>query len=76
MNTVNYQVGDDVSYGIGGDRYYDGKITRITNRFIFTDSGRKYTRKVYSDGRVGYRETGCKYCFLVPGRVEYYDPHF
>ena len=45
MNTVNYTVGQDVSYGIGGDRYYDGKITRITKRFIFTDSGRKYTRK-------------------------------
>ena len=76
MNTVNYQVGQDVSYGIGGDRYYDGKITRITKRFIFTDSGRKYTRKEFKDGSVSYRETGCKYCYLVPGVVEYLDPHF
>ncbi len=76
MTTVNYQVGDEVSYGIGGDRYYDGKITRITKRFIFTDSGRKYTRKELPNGQVSYRETGCKYCFLVAGKVEYYDPHF
>ena len=76
MNTVNYTVGQDVSYGIGGDRYYDGKITRITKRFIFTDSGRKYTRKEFKDGSVSYRETGCKYCYLVPGVVEYLDPHF
>ena len=76
MNTANYQVGDDVSYGINGDRYYDGKITRITKRFIFTDSGRKYTQKVASDGRVYYTETGCRYCYLVAGRQEYLDPHF
>ena len=76
MTTVNYAVGDDVSYGINCDRYYDGKITRITNRFIFTDSGRKYTRKVYKDGSVHYRETGCKYCYLIAGKVEYLDPHF
>lgn len=76
MTTVNYQVGDDVSYGIGGDRYYDGKIVRITKRFITTDRGTKYTRKEASDGRVYYTQTGCKYCYLVPGVVEYYDPHF
>jgi hypothetical protein len=46
MNTVQYKVGDDVSHGIGGDRYYDGKITRITKRFITTDRGTKYTKKV------------------------------
>ena len=41
-----YNVGDDVSHGIGGDRYYDGKIVRMTKRFITTDRGTKYTRKV------------------------------
>lgn len=71
-----YNVGDDVSYGIGGDRYYDGKITRITQRFIFTDSGRKYTRKVFKDGSVSYRETGCKFVYLMAGKHEYMDPHF
>ena len=76
MNTVNYQVGDDVSYGINCDRYYDGKITRITKRFIFTDSGRKYTRKVYKDGSVSYRETGCKYVYLMAGVHNHLDPHF
>ena len=76
MTTVQYQVGDDVSYGIGGDRYFDGKITRITKRFIFTDSGRKYTQKTAADGRVYYTSTGCRYCFLVPGKQEYLDPHF
>ena len=76
MNTVNYQVGQDVSYGIGGDRYYDGKIVRMTKRFIFTDSGRQYTRKEAKDGRVYYTETGCKYCYMIAGRQEYLDPHF
>lgn len=76
MTTANYQVGDEVSYGIGGDRYYDGRITRITQRFIFTDSGNKYTRKVLKDGTVSYRATGNRYCFLVAGRQEYLDPHF
>jgi hypothetical protein len=76
MNTVEYKVGDDVSHGIGGDRYYDGKITRITKRFIFTDSGRQYTRKVDREGRVYYTQTGCKYCYLMAGKHEYMDPHF
>jgi hypothetical protein len=74
--TTQYKVGDDVSYGIGGDRYYDGKITRITKRFIFTNSGRKYTQKVAQDGSVIYRETGCRYVYLIPGVQEYMDPHF
>ena len=76
MTTVNYQVGDDVSSGINGDRYYAGKIARITNRFIFTDRGEKFTRKVARDGHVYYTLTGCKYCYLVPGVQEYLDPHF
>jgi hypothetical protein len=71
-----YNVGDDVSYGINCDRYYDGKITRITNRFIFTDSGRKYTRKIFKDGSVSYRATGCKYIYLMKGVHNYMDPHF
>jgi hypothetical protein len=73
---ITYNIGDDVSYGIGGDRYYDGKIVRITKRFIFTNSGRKYTQKVAHDGRVYYTETRCKYCYLMPGVHEYMDPHF
>jgi len=76
MTTTNYQVGQDVSYGIGGDRYYDGKIVRITKRFIFTDSGRQYTRKEDKNGRVYYTETGCKFCYLMAGKQEYLDPHF
>jgi len=71
-----YNIGDDVSHGIGGDRYYDGKIVRMTKRFIFTDSGRQYTRKVARDGQVYYTQTGCKYCYLMPGKHEYMDPHF
>ena len=76
MTTVDYKVGDEVSYGIGGDRYYDGKIVRITNRFIFTDSGRKYTQKVAKDGSVHYNETGCRYVYLMPGVHNHLDPHF
>jgi hypothetical protein len=76
MTQNEYKIGDDVSYGIGGDRYYDGKIVRMTKRFIFTDSGRKYTRKEDNSGRVYYTETGCKFCYLMTGRQEYLDPHF
>ena len=76
MSTVNYAIGDDVSYGINCDRYYDGKITRITKRFIFTDSGRQYTRKVAKDGSVHYNATGCRYIYLMKGVHEHLDPHF
>ena len=76
MSTVEFKVGDDVSYGINCDRYYDGKITRITKRFIFTDSGNQYTRKVDRDGRVYYNRTGSRYFYLMAGRHEYLDPHF
>ena len=76
MNTVEYKVGDDVSHVIGCDYYYDGKITRITKRFIFTEGGRKYTRKVDSKGRVYYTATGNKYIHLMHGKHEHLDPHF
>ena len=76
MTTVNFTVGQDVSYGINGDRYYDGKITRITKRFIFVDSGMKYTRKELKDGHVYYTQTRCKYCYLIPGVHNHLDPHF
>jgi len=73
---VNLKVGDEVSYGINADCYYDGKITRITKRFIFTDSGKKYTRKVDRNGKVSYRQVGCSYVYLMAGRHEHRDPHF
>ena len=76
MTTVNYKVGDDVSHAIGGDRYYDGKIARITKRFIFTDRGTKYTQKIAPNGDAYYTQTRCKYCYLIPGVQEYMDPHF
>ena len=25
---------------------------------------------------VDYTQTGCKYCYLMPGKHEYMDPHF
>ena len=74
--STEYTVGQDVSSGINGDRYYAGKIARITKKFIFTDRGEKFTRKEDREGRVYYTLTGCRYCFLVPGIVEYQDPHF
>ena len=76
MTQTIYNVGDDVSYAINSDSYYDGKITRITKRFIFTDSGRQYTRKVAHDGRAYYNQTGCRYVYLMPGVHEHLDPHF
>jgi hypothetical protein len=76
MTTVEYKVGDDVSHAIGGDRYYDGKIVRITKRFIFSDRGTKYTQKIAPNGDAYYTQTGCKYCYLIPGVQEYRDPHF
>jgi hypothetical protein len=76
MATANYKVGDDISYAIGGDRYYDGKIARITKRFIFSDRGMKYTQKIAPNGDTYYTQTRCKYCYLIPGIQEYMDPHF
>jgi hypothetical protein len=73
---VKYKVGDDVSYSINGDRYYDGKITRITDRFIFTDTGKKYSKKTAYDGRTIYTKTGCKYVYLMLGVHNHIDPHF
>jgi hypothetical protein len=73
---MQYQIGQDVSYGVGSDRYYDGKITRITKRFIFTDSGSKYTRRIHLDGTISYRATGNRSCYMISGRHEYLDPHF
>jgi len=62
------KVGDEVSCGINADCFYAGKITRITKRFIFTDSGKKYTRKVDHTGRVSYRQMGCSSMYLLAGR--------
>ena len=76
MTQITYKVGDLVSYGIGGDRYFDGQIVRITKRFIFTDSGKKYTKKQSYDGRTIYTETGCRYVYLVAGVHNHLDPHF
>lgn len=66
-----YQVGDDVSYGIGCDSYYAGKIVRMTKMFVWTDMGYKFTR-------IGdyYRATGNKYSWMSKGRHEHLDPHF
>lgn len=68
---IEYKVGDDVSYGINGDSYYAGKIVRMTQRFIWTEHGYKFTR-------IGdhYRATGNKYCWMRKGRIEHLDPHF
>ena len=72
MNTIEeYNVGDDVSYGINNDCYYAGKITRITKKFIFTESGRKFT-KIGNN----YRLTGNRCCWMFKGNKEYRDPHF
>lgn len=46
MNTVNvphsYAVGDEVSYGFNGDYYPCGIISKITKRYITTDTGAKF----------------------------------
>ena len=73
---TEYKIGDAVSYGIGGDRYYDGLITRITQCYITTDSGNRYYRRETAAGRVRYTQVACVHCYLVPGRVEHYDPQF
>jgi len=73
MNNTNteYNVGDDVSYGINNDSYYAGKIIRITKKFIFTESGKKFTK--IGDN---YRMTGLRSCWMSKGRKEKQDPHF
>ena len=68
---VEYKIGDDVSYGINGDSYYAGRITRITKRFIHVENGYKFTR-------IGehWRMTGNRYAWMSLGRHEHLDPHF
>jgi len=39
----DYKVGDDVSYGINGDWYPDGKVEKITKKFLTTTGGHKYS---------------------------------
>jgi len=73
MNNTNteYNVGDDVSYHINNDSYYAGKIIRMTKKYIFTESGKKFT-KIGNN----YRMTGSQYCWMSLGRKEKQDPHF
>jgi hypothetical protein len=66
-----YQVGDAVGYGFNGDRYAAGHITRITARFIYTDTGEKFTRS----GDY-YHRTGMKSWWMSPGHEERQNPHF
>jgi hypothetical protein len=72
MNNIEeYKVGDEVSYGINADSYYAGKITRITKRFIFTESGLKFTKMGNN-----IRMTGNRHCWMSKGRIEKLDPQF
>ena len=72
---TEYQVGDDVSYGINGDSYYAGKVVKISKARLHTDQGHKFS--LVSTGRgVAWRMTGNKYCWLRAGVHEYMDPHF
>jgi hypothetical protein len=68
---MQYQLGDEVSYAINCDRYYAGRIEKMSERFITTDRGYRFTR--IGDG---YRMTGNRYCWMMAGRHEYLDPHF
>ena len=82
-----YQVGDDVSYGFNGDWYPVGKVTRITERFLFTDSGMKFTKYVqnlwspvsedeYADVPTEiFRATGSRSWVLVKGIHREKNPH-
>lgn len=51
MKTIEHglKVGDDVSYGFNGDWYYDGKVTRITKKYLTVNSGNKYYLHLYKD---------------------------
>jgi hypothetical protein len=43
-----YAVGDEVSYGFNGDWYPDGKVEKITKKFLITTGGKKYSLFNYS----------------------------
>jgi hypothetical protein len=71
----NYKVGDDVSYAFNGDYYYAGKVARITNKFLTTDQGTKFTL-VETPYGYRFRMTGAKCWWMVPGKIEALNPHF
>ena len=66
-----YKVGDAVGYGFNGDRYQAGFIIRMTQRFIWTSTGQKFTRQ----GDYWHR-TGMKSWWMSAGHEEYLNPHF
>jgi hypothetical protein len=84
-----YKVGDDVSSGFNGDWRHIGKVSRITKKFLFTDTGYKFTKYVmdiwqplednqtWSDLPTEiFRQTNSKSWVLTKGIVEERNPHF
>jgi hypothetical protein len=84
-----YAVGDDVSYGFNGDWYHDGKVAKITAKFLTTESGNKYSLKTFEireyDEETNYYVDNLKEYFvsvgggtwtLVKGIVNKQNPHF
>lgn len=66
------QVGDVVSYGIGGDRYPDGEIVSISASYktVKTSTGHVYRRRKQSGS---WRNGSCS---LISGYHDYRDPSF
>ena len=67
-------VGDLISYGIGGDRYLDGVITKITGsnfKKIHSSTGNCYLRRRLS---ASWKNGSCS--LIVGEHVSYLDPSF
>ena len=83
------KVGDDVSYGFNGDWYPDGKVERITKKYLTTSRGRRYYLRTYIDRmwdderedyinveREVFQSLGGGTWTLIKGIHEAQNPHF
>ena len=66
----NYQVGMDVSRGFNEDYYPCGKISRITKKYLWTDTGHKFVKKTFTDVVLEETPNGL---VDIESRVEYYQ---
>jgi len=74
-NEVAPKVGEDVSFSIGSDRYYEGTIVKISKSgIIYTSQGNRYRRKTGTFNH--YYRIGNDCYVLFKGVHNYLDPNF
>lgn len=78
-----FVIGEDVSMGFNGDWYHVGQVVRITKKFLFTSTGRKFSlravKDVDSDGTAYIQEyfrESRGYFVLAHGIHKELNPHF